>query len=61
MFRHILVPLDGSLPAEHALPLAARLAKVSGGIITLLHVSNLVIEYGPYLAQPFMYTGTDVP
>ena len=55
MFRRILVPLDGSSLAEHALPLAARLAKVSGGTITLLHVSNLTMEYGPSFAQPFMY------
>lgn len=55
MFKHILVPLDGSLLAEHALPLAARLAKVSGGTITLLHVSSIAMEYGPYLAQPFAY------
>ncbi len=57
MFRRILVPLDGSSLAEHALPLAARLAKVSGGTITLLHVSNITLEYGSSLtAQPFMYT-----
>ncbi len=55
MFRRILVPLDGSSLAEHALPLAARLAKVSGGTITLLHISSITMEYGPALAQPFMY------
>ncbi len=55
MFKRILVPLDGSSLAEKALPLAARLAKVSGGTITLLHISNLTIEYGPYMAQPFAY------
>ena len=57
MFRRILVPLDGSSLAERALPLAARLAKVSGGTITLLHISNSAMEYGSSLtAQPFMYT-----
>ena len=55
MFKRILVPLDGSSLAEHALPLAARLAKVSGGTITLLHVSSITMDYGPSLAQPFMY------
>ena len=56
MFRRILVPLDGSSLAEHALPLAARLATVSGGTITLLHISNIMLEYGSSLtAQPFMY------
>jgi len=38
MFRRILVPLDGSALAERALPCAARLAKFSGGSITLLRV-----------------------
>jgi len=47
MFRHILVPLDGSSLAEQALPLAARLAKVSGGTITLLRVTSLGVEDGP--------------
>jgi len=56
MFRRILVPLDGSSLAEKALPFAAHLAQVSGGTIILAHVSNLAIEYGPYLAQPFVYT-----
>ncbi len=55
MFRHILVPLDGSSLAEKALPYAARLARVSGGTITLLRVINPTIEYGPYIAQPYGY------
>ena len=55
MFRHILVPLDGSSLAEQALPLAARLAKASGGVLTLLRIINPAIEYGPYLAQPYAY------
>ena len=38
MFQRILVPLDGSELAEHALPIAARLARSSGGSITLLRV-----------------------
>jgi nucleotide-binding universal stress UspA family protein len=38
MFRHILVPLDGSTRAEQALPLAARIAHFSGGTLTLLRV-----------------------
>jgi len=38
MFRRILVPLDGSTLAERALPIAARLARSSGGSITLLRV-----------------------
>lgn len=35
MFRHILVPLDGSLRAELALPVAVRLARTAGGSLTL--------------------------
>jgi nucleotide-binding universal stress UspA family protein len=38
MFQRILVPLDGSTRAESALPVAARLAKASGGSVILLHV-----------------------
>src|SRR5258708_27660758 len=37
-FRRILVPLDGSERAERALPVAARLARFSGGSITLLRI-----------------------
>ncbi len=36
MFQHILVPLDGSSRAEQALPLAARVARKTGGTIFLL-------------------------
>ncbi len=36
MFQHILVPLDGSTRAEHALPVAAHLARTTGARITLL-------------------------
>lgn len=38
MYRHILVPLDGSRSAEAALPAAAYLARTVGAGITLLHV-----------------------
>jgi len=38
MFKHILVPLDGSKLAEAALPAAASLAKVLKAPVTLLHV-----------------------
>ena len=41
MFQHILVPLDGSPRAEHALPIAVRLARASGGCITLLRAITL--------------------
>lgn len=38
MFKRILVPLDGSGRAERALPVAARLARASGGTIFLVRV-----------------------
>lgn len=38
MFRHLLVPLDGSRLAESALPAVLTLAKRLGAQITLLHV-----------------------
>lgn len=47
MFTHILVPLDGSMLAERALPVAARLARASGGRITLLQVLGMTNEFEP--------------
>jgi len=44
MFRHIMIPLDGSTRAESALPVAARLARASGGQLTLLRVVTPAIE-----------------
>lgn len=38
MFHHILVPLDGSLRAERALPVAARIARATGSSLMLLRV-----------------------
>lgn len=38
MFKHILVPLDGSQMAESALPAAAFLAAKLSAMITLIHV-----------------------
>ena len=38
MFKHILIPLDGSLLAETVLPAGAYLAGVCGSLVTLLHV-----------------------
>src|SRR6516225_1968634 len=37
MFRNILVPLDGSRFAEHALPLAAAVARQAGAAIEVAH------------------------
>jgi nucleotide-binding universal stress UspA family protein len=38
MFQRILVPLDGSPRAEHALPYALELARLSGGAMILARV-----------------------
>jgi nucleotide-binding universal stress UspA family protein len=50
MFKRILVPLDGSLHAERALPVAARLAQVSGGTVVLLQVVSPVTDFVSYPA-----------
>lgn len=48
MFKTILVPLDGSTRAEQALPVAARLARTSGGSIVLLRVVTAPIDLAWY-------------
>ncbi len=45
MFQRILVPLDGTTHAEQALPVAARIARASGGSIVLLQVADAPVEY----------------
>ncbi|MBF6590622.1 MAG: universal stress protein [Ktedonobacterales bacterium] len=49
MFSRILVPLDGSERAARALPVAARVARVSGGTLVLLQVLNAPAELLPYV------------
>ncbi|HEY7417601.1 MAG TPA: universal stress protein [Ktedonobacteraceae bacterium] len=44
MFKRILLPVDGSPLAERALPLAARLAQVSGGTVILLRTVSWIDE-----------------
>ena len=56
MFQRILVPLDGSLRAERALPVAARIARASGGSIRLLQVVSPPIDYGGGLAVGTLVT-----
>ncbi len=51
MFQQILVPLDRSVRAEQAIPVAARIARASGGSILLLQVVTTPIDYSPYLSQ----------
>ena len=46
MFKRIVVPLDGSIRAERAIPVAVRIARASGGAIILLRVVNTPLEIG---------------
>ncbi len=51
MFQRILVPLDGSTRAEQALPLAAKVARASGGSVVLLRVIGPdPIAYNRYMS-----------
>jgi nucleotide-binding universal stress UspA family protein len=56
MFRSILVPLDGSLFSESALPAAGRIARASGGRLILATVISVPIlsstgEYDPLSSE----------
>jgi nucleotide-binding universal stress UspA family protein len=48
MLRHVLVPLDGSTRAEQALPIAAHIARVNDGTLTLLHVVTFPVYVDRY-------------
>jgi nucleotide-binding universal stress UspA family protein len=55
MFRTILVPLDGSVFAEHALPLAVSLGRHCGAKVRLLRVVPPLADYlflPPHLNDP---------
>jgi nucleotide-binding universal stress UspA family protein len=56
MFKHILLPLDGSTLAESVLPAAAYLAGVFGAKITLVHIiekdGQAVVHGERHLTQP---------
>jgi len=45
MFQRILIPLDGSVRAERAISVAARLARASKGMLILVRVVNTISEY----------------
>jgi len=53
MFKRILVPLDGSERAESALPVAARLARASGGSILLAQVVTIPVMYETTVAVTY--------
>jgi nucleotide-binding universal stress UspA family protein len=45
MYTRILVPLDGSARAESALPVAARVARASGGSVMLVQIVPIPVLY----------------
>lgn len=47
MFTRIMVPLDGSARAERALPVAANIAKATGGAVILTRVETIPMQYAP--------------
>jgi nucleotide-binding universal stress UspA family protein len=51
MFQRILVPLDGSVRAEHAIPVAIRLARAAGGTLVFVHVVLPPLEFGEYSTE----------
>ncbi len=49
MFKRILVSLDGTAQAECAIPVAARLARASGGLVVLVKVIPMYVGVPMYL------------
>jgi len=56
MLKTILVPLDGSLRAEYVLPIAARLARHTGGTLVLVRVVSFATDYWPAISAPYPST-----
>jgi nucleotide-binding universal stress UspA family protein len=56
MFKRIVVPLDGSMRAERAIPVAARIVRASGGAIILLRVVTTPLEIGSQVIPLSGYT-----
>src|SRR5690242_13573852 len=52
MFKRIIVPLDGSARAEHAIPVTARIARASGASIVLVRVVTAPMNYRRPLGVP---------
>lgn len=52
MFHHVLVPLDGSAEGERALPVAARIARASGGSVRLVRVVRAPVEFETGATSP---------
>jgi len=51
MYTRILVPLDGSIRAERSIPVAARIARATGGTVVLVQVVTVPFTYSPYLGS----------
>lgn len=51
MFQRIIVPLDGSTGAERAIPVAARLARASGGSIVFVRAVLPPVDLSKYARQ----------
>src|SRR5690348_2971584 len=65
MFHTIVVPLDGSAPALQALPIAARIARSSGGPLVLFRaispsVSNIGLNYSEAIVAEHEKAGDDL-
>jgi nucleotide-binding universal stress UspA family protein len=52
MFTRILVPLDGSDRAEQAIPVAARIARGAGGVVILVRVAAIPIDFQAQAKKP---------
>ncbi len=52
MYTRIIVPLDGSQRAEQALPVAARIARHTGGALVLARVVRVASELNRYFVLP---------
>ena len=56
MFQRILVPLDGSVSAESAIPVASRIARATGGTLLFLRVILLPVSSSASGKKPFFLT-----
>lgn len=55
MFHRILVPLDGTKRAESVIPVAANIARTTGGSLVLLRVVPLPAAYVYHPREPFLW------
>jgi nucleotide-binding universal stress UspA family protein len=60
MFKRIVVPLDGSMRAERAIPVAARIVRASGGAMILLRVVSTPLEIGSQVVPLSGYTASSL-